>query len=117
MSQNFDFDRPIYIQLVEQIQAQIVSGQYPPGIKLPSVRKLAAMVSVNSNTMQKAFIELERSGLVITQRTGGRKVTEDDNLIDEIRRKLTWEYIEKYCEKMQPLGYTRQQMIDFLDQS
>ena len=68
MAWNMESDRPIYAQLVERIQMQIVSGQYPPGGKLPSVRDLASVASVNPNTMQKAFAELERSGLIITQR-------------------------------------------------
>ena len=61
MSWNFDNDRPIYAQLLERLQMQIVSGRYSPGDKLPSVRELAAAVNVNPNTMQKAFAELERS--------------------------------------------------------
>ena len=63
--------RPIYAQLVERLQVQIVSGAYPPGGKLPSVRELAAVAEVNPNTMQKAFAELEKSGLIITQGTNG----------------------------------------------
>ena len=73
--------RPIYAQLVERLQVQIVSGAYPPGGKLPSVRELAAVAEVNPNTMQKAFAELEKSGLIITQGTNGRVVTEDERLI------------------------------------
>ena len=72
MTWTLDADRPIYAQLVDRIRIQIVSGQYPPGSRLPSVRELAAQASVNPNTMQRAFGELERSGLVVTQRTFGR---------------------------------------------
>ena len=77
MAWNLDSDRPIYAQLLERIELQIVSGTYGPGDKLPSVRELAAEASVNPNTMQKAFAELERSGLIVTKRTSGRFVTED----------------------------------------
>ena len=69
MAWELDADRPIYAQLVERIQREIVSGKYQPGEKLPSVRDLAAVAAVNPNTMQKAFAELERSGLIMTQRT------------------------------------------------
>ena len=79
MAWNLDSDRPIYAQLLERIQLQIVSGIYGPGDKLPSVRDLAAEASVNPNTMQKAFAELERSGLIETKRTSGRFVTEDNS--------------------------------------
>ena len=93
MAWSLDSDRPIYAQLVERIQMQIVSGGYPPGGRLPSVRELAAEAAVNPNTMQKAFAELERSGLIVTQRTNGRTVTEDEELIKSIRRKLAKEHI------------------------
>ena len=69
MAWELDADRPIYAQLVERIQREIVSGKYQPGEKLPSVRDLAEVAAVNPNTMQKAFAELERSGLIMTQRT------------------------------------------------
>ncbi len=81
MNWRFETDRPIYKQLKEQILLQIVSGAYPPGAKLPAVRDLAAEVSVNPNTLQKALSDLERDGLVYTQRTSGRFVTEDENMI------------------------------------
>ena len=85
MAWELDSDRPIYAQLVERIQTEIVSGYYPPGGKLPSVRELASVAAVNPNTMQKAFAELERSGLIVTQRTNGRTVTEDVEKINWIR--------------------------------
>ena len=93
MAWNLDSDRPIYAQLLERIQLQIVSGIYAPGDKLPSVRDLAAEASVNPNTMQKAFAELERSGLIETKRTSGRFVTEDKNMITQIRTQLAKEEI------------------------
>lgn len=88
MAWELDADRPIYAQLVERIQKEIVSGKYQPGEKLPSVRDLAAVAAVNPNTMQKAFAELERSGLIVTQRTSGRTVTEDTELIGNTREQL-----------------------------
>ena len=75
-------DRPIYVQIVERIQMQIISGVYKPGDKLPSVRELAMEAGVNPNTMQKAFGELERKELIVTIRTSGRVVTEDDAMIE-----------------------------------
>ena len=69
MAWNLDSDRPIYAQILERIQRQIVSGEYAPGTKIPSVRELAAQAGVNPNTMQKALSELERSVLVVTMRT------------------------------------------------
>ena len=77
MGWNLKSDRPIYAQLIEQIELMIVSGMYPPGAKLPSVRDLAADAAVNPNTMQRALSQLETDGLLYTQRTSGRYVTED----------------------------------------
>lgn len=117
MAWDLESDRPIYTQLVERIQMQIVSGKYSPGAKLPTVRELAATAAVNPNTMQKAFSELERSGLIITQRTNGRNVTDDGELINSIRQNLAKEYTADFFEKMQKLGFSKQETIDFLAQS
>ena len=114
MAWNLDSDRPIYAQLLERIQLQIVSGIYAPGDKLPSVRDLAAEASVNPNTMQKAFAELERSGLIETKRTSGRFVTEDKNMITQIRTQLAKEEINAFIAKMKELGFEKKDIIPLL---
>lgn len=81
MPWDLDNDRPIYLQLMERIQHDIISGVYRPGDKIPSVRDLALEAAVNPNTMQKALSELERSGLVYSQRTSGRFITEDEKML------------------------------------
>ncbi len=115
MAWDLDSDRPIYAQLLERIQLQIVSGVYGPGDKLPSVRELAATASVNPNTMQKAFTELERSGLIITRRTSGRFVTEDIQMITQIRTDLAREEINAFIQKMKGLGFDSQDIIRLLE--
>ena len=72
MQWSFSNDLPIYSQLIGQIKVGIVSGVFPPGERLPSVRDLATEAGVNPNTMQRALAELERDGLVYSQRTAGR---------------------------------------------
>lgn len=114
MAWDLDADRPIYTQLVERIQMQIVSGYYPPGSRLPSVRDLAAEAAVNPNTMQKAFAELERSGLIITQRTNGRVVTEDETLIKSIQAAQAKELVDDFLGKMKKLGYTESEAVELL---
>ena len=114
MAWNLDSDRPIYAQLLERIQLQIVSGIYAPGDKLPSVSDLAAEASVNPNTMQKAFAELERSGLIETKRTSGRFVTEDKNMITQIRTQLAKEEINAFIAKMKELGFEKKDIITLL---
>lgn len=115
MAWELDTDRPIYAQLVERIQMQIVSGHYPPGGKLPSVRDLAAVAAVNPNTMQKAFAELERSGLIVTQRTNGRIVTEDEQRIRDIRSGLASEQVNNFFTKMKELGYAEAETLELLN--
>jgi len=115
MSWDFNDDRPIYIQLVEQIKLRIISGVYKTGEKLPSVRDMASDASVNPNTMQKALTELERTGLVFSQRTIGRFITEDSNMIKDIRNSLAKEQIEKFLYSMQKIGYTKQETIELIE--
>lgn len=111
MPWNLNSSRPIFIQLIEIIQLDIISGKYEPGGKLPSVRDLAAEAAVNPNTMQKALQELERSGLVFSQRTSGRFITEDTKMIEELKSTLAKEKIEQFLESMQQLGYQKEETI------
>lgn len=115
MTWKFDSDRPIYTQLTRQIQMHIVSGYYPPGSKLPSVRELAAEAAVNPNTMQKAFADLERAGLITTLRTNGRIVTEDTAMINETRQQLAKEYLDHFIAQMRELGFSREEVITFIE--
>ena len=114
MAWTLDSDRPIYTQILERIQTQIVSGVYQPGDKLPSVRELAMQAGVNPNTMQKALAELERNGLVMTQRTSGRTVTEDMEMIQKLRRQMAAEQVRDFMKKMQELGFDREDIIALL---
>lgn len=117
MAWELDSDRPIYIQLVERIEMLIISGYYPAGGRLPSVRELATEAAVNPNTMQKAFAELERGGLIITQRTNGRTVTEDEGLINGIRQRKAESHIQAFFAKMKELGYTKREIINLIEKS
>ena len=104
MPWELDNDRPIYLQLMERIQQDIVSGIYKPGDRLPSVRDLAVEAAVNPNTMQKALSEL-----VYSQRTSGRFITEDTQLLDEMKTSLASEHILQFLEKMKQLGFQKEE--------
>ena len=114
MPWNLNSDRPIFLQIVERIQTDIISGKYKPGDKLPSVRDLASEASVNPNTMQKAFSELERTGLVYTQRTAGRFITEDTELIDELKKDFAKEKITEFIDLMQKLGFSKEEILTLI---
>ena len=107
MQWQLEGDRPIYQQLVDQIMMQIVSGQRKAGDKVPAVRELAAEAGVNPNTMQRALADLERQGLLYTNRTSGRYVTEDEEMITKIRERIAEERICAFLESMSQLGFTQ----------
>ena len=114
MRWQFSNDAPIYSQLIEQIKVGIVSGVFPPGERLPSVRDMATEAGVNPNTMQRAMTELERSGLVYSQRTAGRFVTEDKAMIEATKLDLAERHIGSFMEAMLRLGYQKEEIVDLL---
>lgn len=110
-----DSDRPIYKQLVEQIELRIISGLYAPGDKLESVREMAMDAGVNPNTMQKSLAELERMGLVFAQRTSGRYITEDIKVIEEAKKTLAVQEIGAFFEKMKKLGFEKNEILELIE--
>ena len=116
MQWQFSNDAPIYTQLIRQVKAGIVTGAFPPGERLPSVRDLATEAGVNPNTMQRALSELERDGLVYSQRTAGRFVTEDNTMINAAKRSLAERHVKSFLEAMLGLGFQRQEIISLIEQ-
>ena len=117
MPWDLDNDRPIYLQLMERIQQDIISGVYSPGDKLPSVRDLAVEAAVNPNTMQKALSELERSGLVYAQRTSGRFITEDEQMLREMKKEQASRHIHDFFEKMRSLGFGDEETLALIEEA
>ncbi len=111
---NFTNDRPIYLQLVEQLELYIITEQFPPGSKIPSVRELAVQAQVNPNTMQKALQELEDKKLIITERTNGKFVTDDIKFIQKQRDQLAQQKIVTFFREMKDLGLSRAEIISYL---
>lgn len=117
MKWSFSNDAPIYTQLIDQIKAGIVTGVFPPGERLPSVRDLATEAGVNPNTMQRALAQLEAEGLVYSQRTAGRFVTEDGARIDGAKRELARRHVRAFLEAMRGLGLEEEAVIGLLRQA
>ena len=115
MDWTFRTDAPIYTQLYEKLTLAIVSGGYAPGERLPAVRELALDAGVNPNTVQRALSELERLGLVYTQRTAGRFVTEDAERIGQERLRIAEERARDFLGAMEELGYNRIQTVMLLE--
>ena len=115
MSWNLNSERPIYAQIMERITMDIISGIYAPGAKLPSVRDLAQEAGVNPNTMQKALSDLERTGLLFSQRTSGRFITEDLAMIEKTKEDLASIQIKEFLEKMEHIGFTKESTIQLIE--
>lgn len=116
MAWELNADRPIYLQLVDRIKLMIISGVYPPGERIPSVRELAADAAVNPNTMQRALAELEAQGLLVTLRTSGKTVTENGQRIWELRSQMAEEALSGFFDTLRRLGYTSEEILAFLQE-
>ena len=116
MDHIFDNERPIYIQLVEKIRLEIISGKLKSGERIPSVRELALTARVNPNTMQKALVELENEGLVYTERTNGKFVTDNRELIEKIKKESAKEKANTYVNDMSNIGISYEESIKYLQE-
>ncbi|WP_069999923.1 GntR family transcriptional regulator [Cellulosilyticum sp. I15G10I2] len=114
MAWEFDNSKPIYIQLVDELKLRIISGMMPIGSKLDSVRDLAEEAGVNPNTMQRALAELEREQLVFSQRTSGRYVTDDTELIKKMRKDFANQKINELTTTLLQLGYSKKELIEIV---
>lgn len=112
----FEMDRPIYIQLVEQLKLYIITGKLVSGSRIPSVRDFAMQAKVNPNTMQKALIELEEEGLIYTERTNGKFVTENKELIQNMKKNLAQKTGEEYLNAMKKIGVSKEEAIKYLQE-
>ena len=112
----FDNERPIYVQLVEKLRVEIVSGKLKSGERIPSVRELALTARVNPNTMQKALAELESEGLIYTERTNGKFVTDNKELIEKIKTELAKEKVNNYINDMKNIGLNFEDALQYLQE-
>lgn len=110
-------EKSVYLQLIDIIKQKIMSGEYQPGQRLPSVRELAADAAVNPNTMQRALTELEREGLLYTQRTNGRFVSEDAGMIDGIRMSGVEQKAREFYREMVQNGLSADEIRRLLEKA
>ena len=108
--------RPIWQQLTEQIRRRIVTGEYAPGGRLPSVRELAAQTGVNPNTLQRAFAQLEQEGLLYTERTTGRFVTDDAARLAQLKEEAALRLADQFLAQAGLLGYSPAAAAQLLNQ-
>lgn len=113
MDKQLQENMPIYMQIMQKVREAIASGELAPGARVASVRELAGAFAVNPNTMQRALNELEREGLLVSERTSGRFVTKDSAQIDAMRRQLAEEAAAQFRREMQTLGFSEAEMLAF----
>ena len=104
MNWKFVGDRPVYQQIMALIRGGILTGELSPGQKIPSVRDLAAQAQVNPNTVQRALTELEREGLLVSGGTSGRRVTEEEAILEEMKEQSILELARECAEKFRVFG-------------
>lgn len=114
MEFEFDDDKPIYKQLVDKLKLEIVLGHFKSGEKLPSVRELSTMICVNPNTVQRSLAELEEDHLIYTKRTSGKFVTEDDDIIHQVKQELARDKINTFVSDMEILGLKTEDIVKLL---
>lgn len=116
MKYNFDPNLPIYLQVIEEIKRDIFNERYLPGSKIPSVRELALQYGVNPNTIQKSLTELEREGLLRSERAVGRYVTDDTNSINKAQKEVSDGVVDNFIKEMKALGFSITQIVSMINE-
>lgn len=113
MDKKLSENMPIYVQIMNSVKGAIAAGELAPSQRVPSVRDLARDFEVNPNTMQRALNELEKEGLLIAERTSGRFVTSDKELINKLKTEMAVITADNFRKEMAALGFSDDEMIDF----
>lgn len=116
MAWSFTSGTAVYLQIADRIIKSILSGEYPPGQQLPTVRQLALEAAVNPNTVQRSFTELESEGIIISKGTSGRFVTEDTNIIELCRQKTAKRIVVDFLENAKQLSLTKEQLLKLIEE-
>lgn len=115
MEMTFDNNIPIYIQVLEYMKIYLISGVFKCGERLPSVREFSTTFKVNPNTMQKALAELESMDLIYTERTNGKYVTQNTELIEKLRDEYATTLAKSYFQGMKRIGLGKADSIKYLE--
>lgn len=107
-------NRPLYEQIVERFQVLIEKGVLKPETQIPSVRSLAMELSINPNTIQKAYAELERRGFIYTVKGRGNFVAYDEELKQKRRKELS-DVFQNMVLEAHNAGISRQELLDIID--
>ncbi|MDG5787052.1 GntR family transcriptional regulator [Evansella sp. AB-P1] len=114
MTIQFDQNRPIYLQLMEYFYGKICRFELEAGDKLPSVRETAVEVGVNPNTVSRTYMEMEREKVVISKRGQGTFVTEDQQMINELRERTAEKHIDAFLTVMIQNGFNEEEIMELI---
>ncbi|MDF9824723.1 GntR family transcriptional regulator [Breznakia sp. PF5-3] len=114
---NFDPNIPIYLQIMDEFKKNIVSNNFTLGSKVKSVRDLAIEYGVNPNTVQRALSELEREGLLRSERTSGRYISDDEELIKKLKVEQATAIVDRFISDMRALGFTNKMIMETIEKS
>ena len=115
MMAEFDDNQPIYIQIMDLIKQQMISAERLPGEKLPSVRTLSKQLEVNPNTVQRAYVEMERDMLVYTKRGQGTFIVEDREVIVQLRQTMVLDRVARFVKEMEAFGFTHAELLQVIE--
>lgn len=116
MAWSFNPGIPVYIQIADRLRFSIISGEYPPGSQIPTVRGLAIEAAVNPNTIQHAYLMLENSGIIVTKGTLGRFVTDDPDIIEESRHEHARLIINSFIDTITKIGYQKDDILSMIEE-
>jgi GntR family transcriptional regulator len=108
---------PMYVQIVEQVVAKVMAGEWPAGAPLPSIRELAAGSRVSVITVKRAYLELERAGVIVTRHGKGSFVAD---ALDATQALATQEFqaqLKGLLEAARKLGLERREVVERVEQA
>ena len=113
----FDKRLPVYEQIIDYVKKQIVSGEWELGRELPSRREFASQLQVNPNTVQRAFREMEEMGLISTGNNVMSRVTDNPELIGQLKQEMLQEAIQIFADSIYPLHVSNKEVMEQLEQA
>jgi len=115
MTEVFDDNKPIYIQIMDLIKKKMISKEFLPGDKLPSVRDMSKQLEVNPNTVQRAYIEMEREMLVYTKRGQGTFIVDEPEFVLKLRKEMVLDRVGRFVREMEGFGFSHDELLNIIE--
>jgi DNA-binding transcriptional regulator YhcF (GntR family) len=115
MPEVFDENRPIYMQIMDLIKKQMISKEFMPGEKLPSVRDMSKQLEVNPNTVQRAYLEMEREMLVYTKRGQGTFIVDEPEVVSKLRQEMVLDRVATFVREMEEFGFSHDELLKIIE--